>query len=90
MKTATEMNRMREELVAKKRAEREAKVAEREAKVAEFCEAEVMGLIESATAYSMNATRVRTNLFTNHEIMDYVQKFGYTCEVQGWDIVITW
>lgn len=83
MKTATEMNRIREELIAKQRAEREAQIAE-------FCENEVMGQIETATARGMNTTRVRTNRFTNHEIMDYVQKFGYTCKEQGWDIVISW
>lgn len=83
MKTATEMNRICEELVAKQKAEREAQVAN-------FCETEIMELIESATARTMRATRVRTNRFTSQEIMDYVQKFGYACDVQGWDIVISW
>lgn len=83
MKTATEMNRIREELIAKQRAEREAQIAK-------LCETEIMEQIETATAHGMSSTRVRTNLFTNHEIMDYVQKFGYDCHTQGWDIVISW
>lgn len=83
MKTATEMNRIREELIAKQKAEREAQIIE-------FCETEVMEQIETATAHRMRATRVRTNRFTSQEIMDYVQKFGYECQTQGWDIVVSW